>query len=78
MIKVQELTKIFKVRDSDFIAVDHVSFEVEPGTVFGLLGPNGVRMMATLRFRESGQTKTPTASRVRWGLYRLRQESING
>jgi len=41
MIKVQELTKIFKVRDSDFIAVDHVSFEVEPGTVFGLLGPNG-------------------------------------
>ena len=49
MIKVQELTKIFKVRDSDFIAVDHVSFEVEPGTVFGLLGPNGAGKTTTMR-----------------------------
>ena len=49
MIKVHELTKIFKVRDEDFVAVDHVSFEVQPGTVFGLLGPNGAGKTTTMR-----------------------------
>ena len=49
MIKVHELTKIFKVRDNDFVAVDHVSFEVQPGTVFGLLGPNGAGKTTTMR-----------------------------
>ncbi len=37
VIKVQEAT----VRFGDFTAVDRVSFAVEPGDVFGLLGPNG-------------------------------------
>ncbi len=49
MIKVHELTKIFKVREKDFVAVDHVSFEVGPGTVFGLLGPNGAGKTTTMR-----------------------------
>lgn len=28
-------------RFGDFVAVDHVSFALEPGEIFGLLGPNG-------------------------------------
>jgi ABC-2 type transport system ATP-binding protein len=49
-ISVEGLTKRF----GDFTAVDHVSFEVYRGEVFGLLGPNGagkttlVRMLTTL------------------------------
>jgi daunorubicin resistance ABC transporter ATP-binding subunit len=50
------LTKHF----GDLVAVDHVSLEVESGTVFSLLGPNGagkttmVRMLATLSRPTSG------------------------
>jgi ABC-2 type transport system ATP-binding protein len=50
-------------RFGDFTAVDHVSFEVPEGTVFGLLGPNGagkttaVRMMTTLTTPTSGTAR---------------------
>jgi len=49
-ISVTNLTKRF----GDFTAVDHVSFEVKKGEIFGLLGPNGagkstlIRMLSTL------------------------------
>src|SRR5580658_3458896 len=49
-IEVDGLTKRF----GDFVAVDHVSFRVEEGEIFGLLGPNGagkttlIRMLTTL------------------------------
>jgi ABC-2 type transport system ATP-binding protein len=50
MIEVRNLTKNF----NGFRAVDHISFDVKRGEVFGLLGPNGagktttIRMLATL------------------------------
>ena len=50
MIEVRNLTKKF----NGFIAVDHVSFDVKKGEVFGLLGPNGagkttiIRILSTL------------------------------
>ena len=49
-IEVDGLAKRF----GDFVAVDHVSFNVEEGEIFGLLGPNGagkttlIRMLTTL------------------------------
>ena len=49
MINVHQLTKIFKVKEEDFVAVDRVSFEVAAGTVFGLLGPNGAGKTTTMR-----------------------------
>ena len=49
MINVHEMTKVFKVRNEDFVAVDRVSFQVQPGTVFGLLGPNGAGKTTTMR-----------------------------
>jgi ABC-2 type transport system ATP-binding protein len=56
-IQARELTKRFGA----FTAVDHVSFEVRRGELFGLLGPNGAgkttlsRMLTTLIVPTSGQ-----------------------
>jgi len=50
MIDVHELTKIFRVaRGEELVAVDHISFHVESGEVYGLLGPNGAGKTTTLR-----------------------------
>ncbi|MEJ7744732.1 MAG: ATP-binding cassette domain-containing protein [Nocardioidaceae bacterium] len=45
MIVVEELSK----RYGAHIAVDHVSFTAEPGTVTGFLGPNGAGKSTTMR-----------------------------
>jgi ABC-2 type transport system ATP-binding protein len=45
MIEVKELTKRF----GDKLAVDHLSFEVQPGRVTGFLGPNGAGKSTTMR-----------------------------
>ena len=44
-IVVQDLTKKF----GDFMAVDHVSFTVDAGQIFGWLGPNGAGKTTTIR-----------------------------
>lgn len=55
-IKVENLTKKF----GDFTAVDHISFEVETGEIFGFLGANGagkttaMRMLCGLSIPTSG------------------------
>ena len=49
-IRVEGLTRYY----GDLLAVDHISFEVQRGEIFGFLGPNGagktttVRMLTTL------------------------------
>jgi ABC-2 type transport system ATP-binding protein len=56
IVAVQDLVKRF----GDFTAVDHVSFHIAPGEIFGLLGPNGagkttvIRMLTTLIAPTSG------------------------
>ncbi len=45
ILQVHNLTKRF----GDLVAVDDLSFEVEPGEVFGLLGPNGAGKTTTIR-----------------------------
>ncbi len=44
-IQVQDLTKTF----GHFVAVDHVSFDVNRGEVYGWLGPNGAGKTTTIR-----------------------------
>ncbi|NUQ38326.1 MAG: ABC transporter ATP-binding protein [Caldilineales bacterium] len=45
------------------VAVDHVSFAVQPGEIFGVLGPNGsgkstlIRLLSTLLLPDSGQIR---------------------
>ena len=56
-IEVKQLTKRF----GTFTAVDHISFEVEPGEIFGFLGANGagkttaMRMLCGLSVPTSGE-----------------------
>src|SRR4030042_1048750 len=45
IIQVSDLTK----RYGEILAVDHISFEVEKGEVFGFLGPNGAGKTTTIR-----------------------------
>jgi ABC-2 type transport system ATP-binding protein len=45
MIEARDLTK----RYGDKLAVDHLSFTVQPGTVTGFLGPNGAGKSTTMR-----------------------------
>ncbi|MBZ5591555.1 MAG: ABC transporter ATP-binding protein [Acidobacteriia bacterium] len=62
MIQVSDLTKTFRDKSRGLRAVvDHISFEVRDGEIFGLLGPNGagktttLRMLATLLKATSGR-----------------------
>ena len=58
-IEVDKLTRKFK----KLVAVDHISFMVKKGEIFGLLGPNGagksttIRMLCTLLRPTSGEAK---------------------
>ena len=45
VIRVEDLVKRF----GDFAAVDHVTFSVSPGEIFGILGPNGSGKTTTIR-----------------------------
>ncbi len=59
LIEARELTKRF----GDKVAVDHLSFTVEPGKVTGFLGPNGAGKSTTMRLicgldRPNGGTAT--------------------
>lgn len=45
MLKVENVTKYY----GDFLAVDHLSFEVKQGEIFGLLGINGAGKTTTFR-----------------------------
>jgi len=59
IIRIDDLTKVFRNKQT-VTAVDHVSFTVRRGEIFGLLGPNGagkstlIRILTTLMKPTSG------------------------
>ncbi|MCJ7791097.1 MAG: ATP-binding cassette domain-containing protein [Dehalococcoidia bacterium] len=76
MIEVEGLTRCF----GDFTAVDHISFTVGKGMVFGFLGPNGagkstaIRMLCTLLRPTEGSARVvgfdivKEQGQVRWHI----------
>jgi len=57
VISVHDLTYRF----GDFVAVDHVDFDIEPGQVTGYLGPNGSGKTTTIRML-TGQLRPTSGS----------------
>ncbi|MFQ6071363.1 MAG: ABC transporter ATP-binding protein [Methanosarcinales archaeon] len=63
IVEIKDLTKIYKTRRGKLTAVDHVSFKVFHGEMFGMIGPNGAgkstifNMMTTLIKPTSGSIK---------------------
>ena len=59
-IEVEGLTKVF---NRSLVAVDHISFNVEKGEIFGFLGPNGagktttIKMLCTLLLPTEGKAE---------------------
>lgn len=53
IIEVKDLVKSY----GDFTAVDHLSFEVAKGSIFGLLGSNGAGKTTTIEILETLKTK---------------------
>ena len=57
IISVRDLCKCF----GDFVAVDHITFDVKRGEIFGFLGANGagkttaMRMLCGLSYPTSGR-----------------------
>jgi ABC-2 type transport system ATP-binding protein len=60
-IEVQEISKTYSYQNQKHIALDAVSFTVNPGEVFGLIGPDGagktslIRILCTLILADSGK-----------------------
>jgi ABC-2 type transport system ATP-binding protein len=71
-IAVEELTKVF----GGHTAVDHLTFEVDPGKVTGFLGPNGAGKSTTMRMILGLVTPTSGTARVLGRRYRDLQDPI--
>src|ERR1700689_274396 len=59
MIEVHDLVKNY----GDFCAVNHISFNVPTGTIFGFLGPNGAGKTTTIKMLTT--VLAPTSGTVR-------------
>jgi ABC-2 type transport system ATP-binding protein len=59
-IEVRGLTK----RYGDFLAVDHINFEVGEGEIFGFLGPNGAGKTTTIKMLTGVSTPTDGMAHV--------------
>ena len=59
-IEAVNLTKYF----GDFLAVDHINFEVQKGEIFGFLGPNGAGKTTTIRMLTSLTKPTEGTAKI--------------
>jgi ABC-2 type transport system ATP-binding protein len=49
VIHTENLTKVFKTRERDVLALDSLSLDMREGEIFGYLGPNGAGKTTTIR-----------------------------
>ncbi len=70
MLQITNLSKNY----GDFKAVNNISLEVEPGTIFAFLGTNGAGKTTTIRMMTG--TLQPTSGTVYIGGYDIRKNPI--
>ncbi len=70
MIEIRNLSK----RYGQLLAVDDISFQVEPGQVLGFLGPNGAGKSTTMKMIAG--FLTPTAGTVKVAGYDVQEQPI--
>ncbi|MFN8474146.1 MAG: ABC transporter ATP-binding protein [Anaerolineae bacterium] len=63
-IFAEELVKEFKTNRGSTVAVDHLSFEVARGEIYGLIGPDGAGKTTTTRLLLGLLTRTSGNSRI--------------
>ncbi|MBI2538136.1 MAG: ABC transporter ATP-binding protein [Gemmatimonadetes bacterium] len=71
-VEVRDLTRAF----GDFLAVDHVTFDVPEGEIFGFLGPNGAGKTTTIKMLTGLLAPTSGGGRVAGFDLRTRAEAI--
>jgi ABC-2 type transport system ATP-binding protein len=59
-LQIQNLTRHF----NDLVAVDHISFDIHQGEIFGLLGPNGAGKTTTLSMLATMLTPTSGSATI--------------
>ncbi len=65
MVEVDQLTKSYPdLASGQFMALDHISFAVHPGQIFGLLGPNGAGKTTALRILSTVLKPTSGLARI--------------
>ncbi len=73
VVELQDVRKIYDTK----VAVDRMSFAIEPGTIFGLLGPNGsgktssIRMTIGITVPDSGTVRLFDQPFTRTALHRV-------
>ncbi len=72
VVQVRDLTRLF----GDFVAVDHVTFSVAEGEIFGFLGPNGAGKTTTIKMLTGLLAPTSGDGRVAGFDVRTASESI--
>src|SRR5262245_6569695 len=71
MIEVTQLTK----RYGQTLALDHVSFAIQPGEVVGLLGPNGAGKTTMLKMLTG--YLPPTEGTAKVARFDVREQSLD-
>ena len=71
MIKMHDLTKVYRTSDVETTALSHVNLEVEPGEFIAIMGPSGCGKSTLLNVL--GMLDTPDA-----GSYDFAGENVAG